>query len=100
MKLSDDIDKAIAMLEEVEKIFTALPGLDCGSCGSPNCRALAIASDHGGFLLKGEIIKYLEDNNIEYKDFGTYSEASVDYPDFALAVAESVAAGNTGYLGI
>lgn len=54
---------------------------------------LAIASDHGGFLLKAEIIRYFEDNNIEYKDFGTYSEASVDYPDFALTVAESVAAG-------
>lgn len=41
MKLSDDIDRAIAMLEEVERISAALPGLDCGSCGSPNCRALA-----------------------------------------------------------
>jgi Na+-translocating ferredoxin:NAD+ oxidoreductase RNF subunit RnfB len=41
LKLSDDIDLAISMLEEVEKITQVLPGLDCGSCGSPNCRALA-----------------------------------------------------------
>ena len=41
LKLSDDIDRAIAMLEQVERITTELPGLDCGSCGSPNCRALA-----------------------------------------------------------
>ena len=41
LKLSDDIDKAIAMLEQVEQISGDLPGLDCGSCGSPNCVALA-----------------------------------------------------------
>lgn len=41
LKLSNDIDRAISMLEEVEKIAADLPGLDCGSCGSPNCRALA-----------------------------------------------------------
>lgn len=41
LKLSSDIDQAISMLEKVEKITLDLPGLDCGSCGSPNCRALA-----------------------------------------------------------
>lgn len=41
LKLSNDIDQAISMLEQVEKITSDLPGLDCGSCGSPNCRALA-----------------------------------------------------------
>jgi len=54
---------------------------------------LAVASDHGGFILKGEVVRFLKENNIEFKDFGTYSEESVDYPDFALAVAEAVAAG-------
>ncbi|WP_066636901.1 [Fe-Fe] hydrogenase large subunit C-terminal domain-containing protein [Desulfolucanica intricata] len=41
LKLSEDIDQAISMLEEVERITEDLPGLDCGSCGSPSCRALA-----------------------------------------------------------
>ncbi|ACV61133.1 4Fe-4S ferredoxin iron-sulfur binding domain protein [Desulfofarcimen acetoxidans DSM 771] len=41
LKLDQDINRAIEMLEEVEKITEDLPGLDCGSCGSPNCRALA-----------------------------------------------------------
>lgn len=41
IKLSDDINQAISMLQEVEKIYADLPGLDCGSCGSPSCRALA-----------------------------------------------------------
>jgi len=55
---------------------------------------IAIGSDHGGFLLKEEIKKYLEENNYEYKDFGTNDGASsVDYPDFALAVAEAVSSG-------
>ncbi|MTI85767.1 MAG: 4Fe-4S dicluster domain-containing protein [Firmicutes bacterium] len=41
LKLSDDVNQAIQMLEEVERIYADLPGLDCGSCGSPHCRALA-----------------------------------------------------------
>jgi ribose 5-phosphate isomerase B len=54
---------------------------------------LAVASDHGGFILKGEIVRFLQYNNIDCKDFGAFSEDSVDYPDFALAVAEAVIAG-------
>ncbi|MDD7792689.1 ribose 5-phosphate isomerase B [Clostridium sp. 'White wine YQ'] len=52
---------------------------------------IAIGSDHGGFNLKGEVIKYLEQKSIEYKDFGTTSTDSCDYPDYALKVAEAVA---------
>lgn len=54
---------------------------------------MAVGSDHGGFKLKREIIDYLKEQGIEYQDFGTYSTDSVDYPDFARAVAEAVAAG-------
>ena len=54
---------------------------------------LAIGCDHGGFNLKPVIIKYLEDHNIAYKDFGTFSSESCDYPDYALKVAEAVASG-------
>ena len=39
---------------------------------------IAIGSDHGGFELKGHIIEHLKEKGIEVKDFGTYSEASVD----------------------
>jgi len=52
---------------------------------------IAIGCDHGGFELKNEIIKFLEDEKYEVKDFGTYSTNSCDYPDVALPVAESVA---------
>jgi ribose 5-phosphate isomerase B len=54
---------------------------------------IAIASDHGGFQLKKHIADYLKDNGYTYKDFGTLSEESVDYPDFAVLVAEAVAQG-------
>lgn len=54
---------------------------------------IAIASDHGGFELKEHIKKILEDLGVEYKDFGSNSCQSVDYPDFAIPVAEKVAAG-------
>jgi len=54
---------------------------------------IAIASDHGGFKLKDIIKKHLEARKIEVKDFGTFSEESCDYTDFALLVAEAVAKG-------
>ena len=41
MKLSDDLNEAIAMLADIERINKVLPALDCGSCGAPSCRALA-----------------------------------------------------------
>lgn len=40
-RLSDDINEALSMMEDMEKIEKSLPGLDCGSCGSPTCKALA-----------------------------------------------------------
>ena len=54
---------------------------------------VAIGCDHGGFDLKKEVIAYLEENGYEYIDFGTYSEDSVDYPDYGLKVAEAVKDG-------
>jgi ribose 5-phosphate isomerase B len=54
---------------------------------------IALGCDHGGLELKNTIIKYLEDNNIEYKDFGTYTPESVDYPVYGKLVANAVAGG-------
>jgi len=52
---------------------------------------LAIASDHAGLKLKNRVIDLLKQKGIEVKDFGTDNHDSVDYPDFALAVAQRVA---------
>ncbi len=54
---------------------------------------IAIGADHGGFELKEHIKKHLEEKNIEYKDFGTYNEDSIDYPDCAVPVCDAVVAG-------
>jgi len=54
---------------------------------------IAIGSDHGGFELKKEIMKHLESRGLEYKDFGTYSSDSCDYPVYGEAVARAVAGG-------
>lgn len=53
---------------------------------------IAIGADHGGYKLKEEIKKYLEELGIEYKDFGTYNEERTDYPIYAKKVAEEVSA--------
>lgn len=54
---------------------------------------IAIASDHGGYLLKEEIKGYLAQRNIEVLDLGTNSEESVDYPEFGQACAKAVLDG-------
>ena len=51
---------------------------------------IAIGSDHAGYSLKEEIKKYLTSLEIDTKDFGTYSEESTDYPDYAHSTAKSV----------
>ena len=50
---------------------------------------IAIGSDHGGFALKQEIMAHLKARRLEYKDYGTYTEASCDYPVYAKAVAKA-----------
>lgn len=51
---------------------------------------IAIGSDHGGYKLKEEIKKYLEEKGIKYKDFGSMNEERVDYPNIAKEVAKAV----------
>ncbi len=60
---------------------------------------IAICSDHAGFGLKSIIEGYLEAQGLEYEDFGTYSEESCDYPDFAHPAAEAIERGEC-YPGI
>lgn len=54
---------------------------------------IAIGSDHGGVNLKETVKKFLEQKGLEYKDFGTNSTDSCDYPDYAKAVCDAVVAG-------
>ena len=56
---------------------------------------LAIASDHAGFRLKEQLKAALEKQGVLFADLGPVDESSVDYPDFAHAVASGVAEGAT-----
>ncbi len=51
---------------------------------------IAIGNDHAGYGLKMEIIQYLKDNGIEYKDFGCGDVTTSDYPEYAKAVGRAI----------
>ena len=55
---------------------------------------IAIGCDHGGLAIKNAVIDYMKKNGIEYKDYGCYTDESVDYPVYAYRVAQNVADGN------
>ena len=54
---------------------------------------IALGCDHGGYELKQEIKKYLDEKGIEYKDYGCDSLDSVDYPVYAKKVAHAILDG-------
>lgn len=54
---------------------------------------IAIGCDHGGLDIKNAIVEYLKTAGVEYKDFGTYTPDSVDYPEYAYKVAKAVSEG-------
>ncbi|NLK38215.1 MAG: ribose 5-phosphate isomerase B [Epulopiscium sp.] len=54
---------------------------------------IALGCDHGGYPLMKEVIAYLDEQKIEYQNFGTFSEEACDYPVFAKQVAHAVADG-------
>lgn len=54
---------------------------------------IALGSDHGGFALKQEIKAYLDQQGLEYKDYGCFDEQSCDYPVYAKAVANAIVGG-------
>lgn len=57
---------------------------------------IIIGSDHAGFRRKEAVKKHLDKKGIAYKDIGTYSESSVDYPDYAAKVSRAVAKDKKG----
>ena len=54
---------------------------------------IAIGSDHAGYALKQAVMEHLKARGEDFKDYGTYSEASCDYPDFAEAVSQAIIGG-------
>ena len=62
-------------------------------------KTVGVACDHAGFALKQFVPQYLEEKGYPVKDYGTWSDASVDYPDFGHALAEGIESGEV-YPGI
>jgi ribose 5-phosphate isomerase B len=60
-------------------------------------KPIAIGSDHAGYNHKEELISFLEGRELPFKDYGTHSKDSVDYPDFAHPVAEAVEKGEAAF---
>lgn len=56
---------------------------------------IALAADHGGFALKEAVKEYLDQNNIQYKDFGSYTGEACDYPEKAKEACLSVTSGES-----
>ena len=54
---------------------------------------IGLGSDQAGYALKQEIIRYLEEKGLEYKDYGSYSEEPCDYPVYGKAVANAIVSG-------
>jgi ribose 5-phosphate isomerase B len=60
-------------------------------------KPIAIGSDHAGYEYKEDLISFLEGKGLAFKDFGTHSKDSVDYPDFAHPVASAVESGEYAF---
>jgi len=71
----------------------AVPALEENQSAGKTGRIIAMGADHGGFPLKENLKAYLQELGYQVDDCGTYSTESVDYPDFALAVATKVSDG-------
>lgn len=80
MKLDDDRMEALRKIQQIEELVQKLPGMDCGSCGAPSCRALAedIVRGHAQemdcvFILK-EKVRYLAEEMVDLASKDKISE--------------------------
>jgi ribose 5-phosphate isomerase B len=85
----------------VQKVMQTLPSATGQSSTAPSspsntqsAKTVAIGSDHGGFEMKGMLLAFLSELGFQPIDCGTHSKESVDYPDFAYAVADKVRNGS------
>ena len=67
------------------------------SCTFNLALPVAIGCDHAGFEYKEDVISFLDGKSVKWKDFGTYSTDSVDYPDFAHPVSNAVETGEASF---
>jgi ribose 5-phosphate isomerase B len=80
--------------EVVSRYPASVPAEKLPVAGPCRVRKVALGADHGGIELKNILRGHIEDLGYAVKDFGTYTKESVDYPDYAAAVARAVATGS------
>ncbi|MBI5775440.1 MAG: ribose 5-phosphate isomerase B [Verrucomicrobia bacterium] len=85
----DQIEQGI---ESMLKFIEQTSGSPAPGGGGAKPTTVALGADHGGFALKEILKQHLQKRGVSVADFGTNSDASTDYPDFAQTVAENVAA--------
>lgn len=88
---NSEINAIVERVMQQSGQLTVAPVNPPGSVLNPSNKTVAIGSDHGGFEMKTSLIEYLKEQKYEVIDCGTNSKEAVDYPDFALVVAELVA---------
>ena len=93
-KIVDEVVSSLMREKPVGGLVPAAPSVKKDSSGSPPDKIVAIGADHGGFQLKETLKAFLSEKGYSVVDCGTNSTDSVDYPDFARAVAEQVKSGS------
>ena len=91
MSYAHDIMEKVDSEEKTGWVTTARKNFE-NKKGRTN-NMIALGCDHGGYGLMQDVIKHLEERGLEYKNYGCYSEESVDYPVYAKKVAHAVADG-------
>ena len=99
-KIVDEVVSSLTreMPSQIEGLVKTNPAPASGT-GTPEIKSVALGADHGGYPLKEILKAFLEGEGFQVIDCGTNSSESVDYPDFAKAVAQQVADG-TAWRGI
>ena len=97
IELQEIVQRVVRRMQSQSEIQPAAPAAPAGgpapSAPSRGKRVVALGADHGGYAMKEMLEAYLKEKGIQVEDCGTHSTEAVDYPDYALAVAEMVAAG-------
>jgi len=93
-----DDDVRLLVQQAVSRVLAEKAGAP-SSVLTPSQKSIAIGADHGGYLLKQELVKFLPTLGYSPNDCGAYSADPVDYPDIAYAVAKLVSDG-AAYRGI
>ena len=96
-ELKEIVEEVVSSLMRDKPEGVSVPAAPAGkkeSLESPPDKVVAIGADHGGFQLKETLKVFLSENGYSVVDCGTNNTDSVDYPDFARAVAEQVRGGS------